>query len=118
VQWIMDRNESGVADVFSQGGIAYLPFFDGASERRGSLKAVLASGLPTITTESNQTTDNIRAAVVIASNPSVAYQRICDLVASPNARRALMAAALRYSEPFSWKAIAESHLKLYEGVEG
>ncbi len=118
VQWILNRSQDEVAELFREGGIAYLPFVDGASERRGSLKAVLASGLPTVTTSSTQTTETLRDAVVIADNSEAAFESIRQLSASPEAQQRLIEAALRYAKSFSWKAIAQAHIRMYDMLVG
>jgi glycosyltransferase involved in cell wall biosynthesis len=114
VRWVFDRTDEEVAAQFSQGGIAYLPFIDGASDRRGSLKAVLAAGLPTITTATEQTPQNLDGTVLFASNASAAFDCVCRLMQSIEERRRLAQAALEYSQLFSWRRIAESHIRMYE----
>lgn len=114
VRWVLDRTDEEVAAEFSKGGIAYLPFIDGASDRRGSLKAVLAAGLPTITTASEQTPQNLKGAVLFAPNASAAFDCVGRLMQSMEERRRLAQAALEYAELFSWRRIAESHIRLYE----
>jgi len=114
VRWVLDRTDEEVAAEFSQGGIAYLPFIDGASDRRGSLKAVLAAGLPTITTASEQTPLNLNSTVLFASNAPAAFDCVWRLMQSIDERRRLAQAALEYSQLFSWPRIAESHIRMYE----
>jgi glycosyltransferase involved in cell wall biosynthesis len=114
VKWVLDRTDEEVAALFSEGGIAYLPFVDGASERRGSLKAVLAAGLPTITTASAQTPENLNGAVLFARDREAAFDCARRLMESLEERCRLAKAALEYSQLFSWRKIAESHIRMYE----
>ena len=114
VQWVLDRTDEELAVLFAQGGIAYLPFVDGASDRRGSLKTVLAAGLPTITTESEQTPQNLRNTVLFASDPRAAFDCARHLMESIQERERLAIAALEYARTFSWQSIAEAHIRLYE----
>ena len=114
VRWVLDRPDDEVAAQFSQGGVAYLPFIDGASDRRGSLKAVLAAGLPTITTATEQTPQNLDSTVLFASNAPAAFDCVWRLMQSIEERRRLAQAALEYSQLFSWRRIAESHIRMYE----
>jgi glycosyltransferase involved in cell wall biosynthesis len=114
VHWVLDRTDEEVAALFSQGGIAYLPFVDGASGRRGSLKAVLAAGLPTITTASEQTPQNLINAVLFAPDTQAAFDCALRLMGSLEERCRVARAALEYSQLFSWRRIAESHMRMYE----
>jgi glycosyltransferase involved in cell wall biosynthesis len=114
VQWILDRTEEEIAALFSQGGVAYLPFVDGASDRRGSMKAVLAAGLPTITTKSEQTPQNLNNAVLFAPDTQAAFDCAQRMMQSFEERCRLARAALEYSRLFSWQSIAESHIRMYE----
>jgi glycosyltransferase involved in cell wall biosynthesis len=116
VRWVLDRTDEEVAELFSEGGIAYLPFVDGASDRRGSLKAVLAAGLPTITTASEQTPQNIENAVRFARDPQAAFDCARSLMESIGERERLAQTALEYARLFSWQSIAEAHIRLYEGL--
>jgi len=114
VQWVLDRSEHEVAALFSQGGVAYLPFVDGASDRRGSLKAVLAAGIPTITTESEQTPADLKNAVLFSPDAKAAFACAQQLMESMDARCRLAKAALDYSQSFSWEKIADAHIRMYE----
>lgn len=114
VQWVLDRTEEEVAALFSQGGVAYLPFVDGASDRRGSLKAVLSAGLPTITTESEQTPDDLKSAVLFAPDTQAAFDCAARLMESNEERQRLAQAGIEYSQSFSWQRIADSHIRMYE----
>src|ERR1700761_6864204 len=114
VRWILDRTDEEVAAQFSQGGIAYLPFIDGASDRRGSLKTVLAAGLPTITTASEQTPQSLHSTVLFAPDTEAAFDCVRRLMQSLEQRRRMAQAALEYSQLFSWRTIAEAHIRMYE----
>lgn len=114
VQWVLDRTEREIAALFSEGGVAYLPFVDGASDRRGSLKAVLAAGLPTITTESEQTPESLKNAVVFARDVEAAFDCARCLMGSMEERERLARAAIEYSQSFCWDRIAEAHIRMYE----
>jgi glycosyltransferase involved in cell wall biosynthesis len=116
VRWILDRSPEDVSELLSCGGLAYLPFPDGASERRGSLKTTLAAGLPTITTQTEQTPSDLIKAVAFAVNPLEAFQLARRLMASKEERRRLSHAALEYSGNFSWDKIAKCHIEMYNEI--
>ena len=116
VRWILDRSPEDVSELLSGGGLAYLPFPDGASERRGSLKSALAAGLPCITTQTEQTPDDLAKAVAVAATPQEAFGLALHLMGSREERQRLSLAALEYARNFSWDRIAQSHIELYNEV--
>ena len=58
VDWALDLSFADVAETLAASFAAYLPFPDGASERRGSLLAALANGLPVLSTFGSATPRN------------------------------------------------------------
>jgi glycosyltransferase involved in cell wall biosynthesis len=116
VNWVLDRSAAEVGQLLSQGGIAYLPFPDGASERRSSLKAILASGIPCITRRTEMTPSDIVEAVALAETPQEALKRAVFLMNSNDERLRLSQAGLRYSRQFTWEVIADRHLQMYQDL--
>ena len=117
VEWILDRDAEEVSEVLSRAGLSYLPFPDGASERRGSLKAVCAAGLPCITTKSDQTGDELQKTVVFAETPAEAAGIAWRLMNSGDERARLSQQSLDYANKFTWEAIAEAHIRIYRELE-
>jgi glycosyltransferase involved in cell wall biosynthesis len=114
LHWILDRSPEEVSDLLSRTRLAYLPFPDGASERRGSLKAAFTSGLPCITTRSEQTPEELTGSVVFAAAPADALEVALRLMAATEEREHLSQGALKYSQRFRWERIAEAHVRLYQ----
>ncbi len=71
--WDIDLEEKEVCKILSEALFSYLPFPDGASERRGTLLAVLGNGLVTITTKGKHTTKEIEEVVLLANTPYEAF---------------------------------------------
>lgn len=117
IQWLLDHSAAGVSQLLSKAGIAYLPFPDGASERRGSLKAIIACGLPCITTCSEQTPSELARSVLTASSPRDALKHAVRLIANANERTRLSEESLAYSRRFEWEKIAEAHISLYQELQ-
>lgn len=113
VQLVLDRGAEEVSKMLSSGGLGYLPFPDGASERRGSLKAALVCGLPCITTVSDQTPRDLERAVVKAANPKEAFEAAIRLMNAPSLRATLSENAGQYAQQFTWEKIAASHIGVY-----
>jgi len=113
VNWLLDRSPEEISDVLCRTSLGYFPFPDGASERRGSLKAAMAAGLPCITTCTEQTPMALADAMAFASTPHEAFDLALRLMDAPAERNRLSQSALTYSQSFSWEKIAQAHIELY-----
>jgi glycosyltransferase involved in cell wall biosynthesis len=98
--------------------IGVLPFFDGASYRRGSLLAMLAHALPVITTRPPAPlipplVDGEHALLVTPGEESELVDAITRLASDAPLREQLARNGRALSEHFTWPAIAAAHVKLY-----
>lgn len=118
VEWVLNRDAEEVGEILSEMAVGYLPFPDGASDRRGSLRAVCEAGIPCITTESEQTTSRIREAVRFAATPEEAANIALGLMASEAERETLAAKSVAFAAPYSWDASAVEHIRVYEEAWG
>ena len=107
-------DDEAVAKELARATLGYFPFRDGASERRGSLLAALAAGLPVITTAGRHTTQALRDATVIANSPAEALAAADRLVLDAAERERLSAAGRAYAAARTWERIAERHVRIYE----
>jgi len=113
VEWLIDLPFEQIAELMAGSLAAYLPFPDGASNRRGSLLAALTNGLPVITTIGNATSRELINVVLSASNPDEALKHIDRLHALPEEAQALGNAEKLYAAKFSWTEIALQHEQAY-----
>ncbi len=110
VRWFGRQTDTDTARLLQSARIAYLPYPDGASERRGSLLAALSNGVVVITTDGPATTAELRAAVLLAANPRQAL----DVASAEMARPSVASAAgLAYARRRSWDEIASRHEASY-----
>lgn len=93
---------------------AYLPYANGVTERCASALAVLAHGVPLITSTAAVTSRELRASVASASTPKVAF-RALTVLDDEDVHR-LSAAGVRYAEARSVERVAEQHMALYQAV--
>lgn len=114
VKWELGLSSDRVADVLARSRIGYLPFPDGASERRTSLMALLAAGVATITTRGEDTPAALSGAVEFAKSPAHALAIAEKLRADPIAVQRLATEGRRYAARSSWGRIAILHRSLYE----
>lgn len=101
--------------------IGVLPFLDGASYRRGSLLALLAHGVPLITTQPEQPLDpplhdRKHALLVDTATPQELVAAILHLVGQPALRQELSEQGRALRGYFSWPTIAAAHATLYQAL--
>jgi len=101
--------------------IGALPFEDGASYRRGSLLALLAHGVPVITTRPEAPLDppledGEQALLVGAGSVPELRAAILRLADEPDLRRRLSDHGRALHAHFSWPAIAAAHEALYSSL--
>lgn len=116
IEWRLDLEPAEVARAIPRAAAAYLPFPDGASERRGTLLAVLGSGVPTVTTSGRHTPPALDDCVIYADTPEQALPMINHLLADPPLRLRLSRNASTYASRYSWRSIARQHVDVYRSV--
>jgi len=116
VIWEGDLSHEQVSRQLAVSSIAYLPFPDGASERRTSLNAMLSNGVVTITTRGAHTPSDLENAVKFCSSPRDAYDAIRLLLENPLEQEKIRGKATEYMRQFSWDRIVDLHLSVYERV--
>lgn len=114
LRWLLDGNAEAVSELLSKAGAAYLPFPDGASERRGSLKAAMTCGVPCITTSGAHIPPELARATMIAANPKQALEHAKKTLEDEGHRERFSHLSESYSRQFSWDTIAKLHMDLYE----
>ena len=114
LDWALDLDAPDVAELLATSAVGYLPFPDGASERRSSLLALLVNGVATLTTPGPYVDDELAAAVQLVDGPDAAWAAARALLDDPAARAERSAAAVRYGTRRDWGDIARRHVALYE----
>ena len=114
ITWDIGLSEPQVANLLARSRIAYMPFPDGASERRSSLLAVLLNGVATISTKGPFTTNEMAESLAFADTPEQALLAIKQLLEKPERLYALAQRAREYGQKRSWPHIASQHVELYQ----
>ncbi len=100
--------------------VALLPYRDGVSFRRGSFMAMLAHGLPVVTTEPEVPHRDLRhrenVVLVPRGDAQAAADAVAELCRSPELRARISAGARELSRLFSWEQIARMHLEAYHST--
>ena len=116
IVWDRDLSEEEIAERLARASIAYLPYPDGASERRTTLKAALVSGLGVVTTGGRHTPVELERVVKLSQSPEEALATIRFLMENPDELSTMSSKAVEYSLRYSWECISKGHLKLYDSV--
>jgi len=120
VRWTGYTAAAEVSANLLAADIAVLPYRDGASFRRGSLLAVLAHGLPIVTTRPalplSELADGETALLVSPDDPPALAAAVARLAADGVLRRRLSEGARRVAAEFGWERIAARHLALYREI--
>jgi glycosyltransferase involved in cell wall biosynthesis len=116
VDWCIGMEGARLATALAETRVAYLPFPDGASERRSSLIAMLANAAAVITTRGLHTPKDLEEAVLFADSPMAAKSLAEDIFNDDDRQHTLRQAALKYAVRYSWASIRSEHLSVYRQV--
>lgn len=116
VRWSFDLSFEEVGVILGRSFAAYLPFPDGASERRGSLAAAWFNGLPTLSLTGEATTPVIRDLLLVVHNPEEALSVLDRLAQQPEEWERVSRALLDYSRDRTWDNVAKRHADAYRAT--
>lgn len=118
VAWTGYVDGPEVSASFWGSDICVLPYRDGVSFRRGTLMAALAHGMPIVSThprvEIGQIVEGENMALAPPGDAEALAEKIRAVAASDQLRQRLARGASELSRLFSWEAIAEETIKVYE----
>jgi glycosyltransferase involved in cell wall biosynthesis len=116
VRWV-DRfvTDEEAAAVFAAADVVVLPYLE--IDQSGVLFSAMGHGKPMILSSVGGFPEVAEAVHVPPGDPAALRAALVDLLADPDRRAALSAAALRAAAgPSSWDAVAQQHLALYSSL--
>ncbi len=116
VKWSIGLNQREVGEIMNSSLVSYLPYPDGASDRRGSLLASLQNGLPVITTLGNQTPDNIKKVVMCSKDASTTLNIINKITQDSRRYHEKVKQGVEAMRYYQWDVIADKHINLYNKI--
>lgn len=117
IEWAIGLSEEEVMRKLASAGFGYLPFPDGASERRGSLLALLANGVITVTKVGAQTPACFSSFLCYAKNPDEALKKILQMRSDEELLNAKKIRIKEYMEGRTWSYIANMHINMYKDLQ-
>ena len=115
IEWQLNVSPERASEVLRQAHVAYLAPPCGIHERRGTLLACAANGLPIVAKTDWETPTFLRDYVVAAANPAEALAAI-DQLADPVRLRQQSARSVELARMFSWATIADRYIVALEAA--
>ncbi len=116
ILWSFDLPVEEIGGTLGRSFAAYLPFPDGASERRGTLLAALLNGLPVLSRIGSATTPEIRELLVIADDANGALKALDELTARPDEWERISGVSHEHAQKHSWEDVAKRHADVYRAL--
>lgn len=116
---LLNRSNQEVSDILSQTKIAYLPYPDGLTERRGSFLASLLHHCIIVTTKGNFTTE-AQLSTFNFVNKEEAHSKITEIINYPtetiNEQIDKMNIYIANQIPSSWEDVANEYQTLIKSL--
>lgn len=116
VHWDIGLDNEATAARLSRATYAYMPFPDGATERRTSLLALLAQGIAVVTTETSMTPHAFKSQLMLASNPGAAVDHIQRMSRDPSLLARTVQQGTALAKSYEWPSIAARHIEIYDSI--
>lgn len=113
VEWRIDLPPDEVAVALSTATLAYLPYPDGVSARRGTLLAATGNGLPIVTSSGAACPPDVESIVTFVHGAAEALTCIDAIVRDPTRAARMGHASRTFADRFGWDSIARTHVALY-----
>jgi glycosyltransferase involved in cell wall biosynthesis len=118
IDWFINVEGDALAQLIGSCKFAYLPFPDGASERRASLIAFMSAGACIVSTRGEQTPSYMDSALIFSDGFELAVEDIEKLFQDRDRSLLLQEESKRVARRFSWSDIAMRHEEMYLSVIG
>ncbi|WP_188908216.1 glycosyltransferase family protein [Aureimonas endophytica] len=106
----LDADPITVAEILSASKLAFLPYEDGISSRRGTALAAIANGTLVVTTPPRAAADDhFRDLCVLGENTEELARQVEAVLVSADSFEGMRAAAQAFARSQDWASIAERY---------
>jgi glycosyltransferase involved in cell wall biosynthesis len=113
LRWSLDLSFEEVGCVLARSFAAYLPFPDGASERRGSLPAAWLNGTPVLSRLGPATTPTLSRLMIPVYSAEEALAALDRLANQEHEWERISRTVRDYAQSHSWQDVAKQHANIY-----
>lgn len=117
IEWHVGLSGESVSKILKRASFAYQPYPDGASERRGSLLALLSHGIVVVTREGKATSEKLKKILLFSEHPWHAVELMQNIKKDRKKLNYFRKKSLEYSKNISWELIAKKHMKIFEYIK-
>ena len=117
VEWMLNVSQERASEILRHAHVAYLSPLFGVQERRGTVLACAANGLPIVAKVDWETPAFLRDHVVAAASPQEALAAVDALAGAgtgPGCLREQSARSVALAKMFSWDTIADRYIEAME----
>jgi glycosyltransferase involved in cell wall biosynthesis len=119
VEWMLNVRQERASEVLRHAHVAYLSPPFGVHERRGTVLACAANGLPIVAKVEWETPAFLRDHVIAAASPQEALAAVDELAGAgtgPARMREQSARSVALAQMFSWDTIADRYIEAMEAA--
>jgi len=113
---VLNRSAEDVSEMLSRSRIAFLPFPDGMSRRRGSALAAMGNGALLVTTTAMQDNDIYSSICAMPTTELDMTQLLKDALANYDSYHSIRAAGQEFARSISWSNVADEYIKIIDKV--
>jgi glycosyltransferase involved in cell wall biosynthesis len=118
IQWRTGLSADDVSETLRHASVAYLAPAGGLHERRGTLLACAANGLPVVGKTDWATPEFLKDYIISAGTPADALRAIDVLSSNPKNLAAQSKSSADLAKLFSWDTITGGYIALFEDLLG
>lgn len=112
IEIVLNKSPEDVSEMLSRARVAFLPFPDGMSRRRGSALAAMGNGALLVSTTAQTETELFTEICVMPAGGSSLCELLVDVLDNYDSYSSIRRAGQAYAQAISWSTVADSYIKV------